>query len=352
MHRYIRGLMLAAAAGVVWGCGDDPLAEGAGENLQLVGDPTALFITVNDLERMVVELKDAQGTAVQSTFTVSNVSAGISVAVDESFVPVFSAGGDLLPPTSPTRVRLEITAGPSAGAESFDVSAGGVTRTFTVRLVPTAFVGTFAAPPIVFDTVTFTAAAPFGFAPDAVIISPLGYEYETISVAGDGSSITFVPSSAEPGALTVEGATLSFIPGATFTFETENTDGVGSPFTGQDDPGTTAPTINAPAAVGDSVVWADGATIAVDQFYRVSIPGAGTYRFTLIWDGEADEDLLICNAACTAFLPGGTAGATGANPENANIVAAGPVEWSVWVNLYDANDDPPPNFKLIVKRTL
>ena len=31
MHRYIRGLMLAAAAGVVWGCGDDPLAEGAGD---------------------------------------------------------------------------------------------------------------------------------------------------------------------------------------------------------------------------------------------------------------------------------------------------------------------------------
>jgi hypothetical protein len=197
-----------------------------------------------------------------------------------------------------------------------------------------------------------TAVAPFGFTPDAVIISPLGYEYETISVAGDGSSITFVPSSAEPGALTVEGATLSFIPGATFTFETENTDGIGSPFSGQDDPGTTAPTINAPAAVGDSVVWVDGATIAVDQFYRVSIPGAGSYQFTLIWEGDADEDLLICNAACNAFVPGGTAGATGANPENATIVAAGAVEWNVWVNLYDAHDDPPPNFKLIVKRTL
>ena len=352
MHRYIRGLMLAAAAGVVWGCGDDPLAEGAGDNLDLTGDPAALFVNVGELERMVVELIDDQGTAVQTTFAVSNVSAGITVEVDESFVPVFSPEGELLPPTSPTRVRLEVTAGLAAGVETFDVTAEGVTKTFTVRVVPTGFVATFAEPPIVLDTVTMTATAPFGFAPDAVIISATGWEYETIEVAADGSSITFIPSTSEPGPLTVQGATLSFIAGATFTFETVNADGIGSPFTNQTDPDATAPTIAAPAAVGDSVVFIDGATIAVDQFYRVSVPAAGTYQFTLSWDSDADEDMLLCNADCSAFLPGGTAGATGANPENATIVAAGAVEWVVWINLYDAHDDPAPNFKIVLKRTL
>ena len=351
MHRYIRGLMLAAAAGVVWGCGDDPLAEGAGDNLQLVGDPTALFININDLERMVVELKDAQGTSVQTTFSISNVSSGISVDVDESFVPVFSPSGELLPPTSPTRVRLEITAGGSAGVESFDVSAGGVTRTFTVRVTPLALAVTFDAAPTLLDTVTMTAVAPFGFAADAEVHSANGRAYEIIEVAGDGSYIRFVASSVETAPLTVDGVTLSFIPGATFSFDTDTDLAVASPFTGQDDPTTSAPAIAAPAAVGDSVVFYDGGELAVDQFYRVTIPGAGTYQFILSWDGEADEDMYVCNADCSVNLSAFQA-ATGANPEIANVVFAAGGDFTVYINLYDAHDDIPANFKVIVKRTL
>jgi hypothetical protein len=343
--------MLAAAAGVLWGCGDDPLAEGAGDNLALTGDPTALFITINELERMVVQLQDDQGTAVQTEFAVSNVTSGITVEVDESFVPVFSPDGELLPPTSPTRVRLEITAGNSPGVESFDVTAEGVTRTFSVRVVPTAFAGTFDAPMVLLDTVTLTATAPFGFAPDAEVHSPAGVVYEVVEVAVDGSSITFIPSSVEAGALTIEGATLSYISGATFTFNTADESGVASPFTDQDDPTATAPAIAAPAAVGDSVVFHDGGAIATDQFYRVTIPGAGTYQFILSWDGDADEDMYVCNADCSVNLSAFQA-ATGANPETANVVFAGGGDFTVYVQLYDAHDDIPENFKVIVKRTL
>lgn len=350
MHRYIRGLMLAAAAGVVWGCGDDPLAEGAGDNLQLVGDPAALFVTVNDLERMVVELKDGQGTSVQTTFAVSNVSGGISVAVDESFVPVFSPEGELLPPTSPTRVRLEVTAGADPGVESFDVTADGVTKTFTVRVVPTGFAGTFSAPPAIGVPVTLTATAPFGFAADAEIISATGVEYETIEVAADGTSITFLPLSVEPGAMTVVGATLSYIPGATFDFPTDNTDGTVSPFSNQDDPDTAAPPIAFPDAVGDSIVVYDGGEIGAFQFYTLSVGTAGTYQIIADWVGDADWDFAICTLGCGAFINVG--GATTAQPETmTQALAAG--SFTLYTNLYELHDDPPsPYIKIVIKRTL
>lgn len=349
MHRYIRGLMLAAAAGVVWGCGDDPLAEGAGDNLQLVGDPTALFITVNDLERMVVELKDAQGTAVQTTFAVSNVTAGITVDVDESFVPVFSADGELLPPTSPTRVRLEITAGADPGVESFDVSAGGVTKTFTIRVVPTSFAGTLSGPVVIGAPVTLTATAPFGFAADAEVLSATGISYEVTDIAVDGSTITFIPWSVEPGPLTIDGATLSFISGATFSFETEYADGSASPFTNHDDPDNAAPPIVFPSVVGDSIVIYDGGQIAAFQFYTLSVGTAGTYRFEAYWDTAADYDYAICTLGCGAFI--NVSGATGANPEIMNqALAVG--SYTLYTNLYDAHDEPANFWKLIIKRTL
>ena len=352
MQRFIRGMVLAGIAGLVWGCGDDPLADGAGEGEHLVGFPSALFIAPGEVKPMEFELQDENGAAQRTEWTVGNVVGAIGVDIDETFIPDYDENGDLGLADQPSRIRVNVTGGVVPEEASFDVTAGGVTETFAVRVVPTAFEGTFAEAPIVLDTATMTATAPFGFGPSAVILSPSGIEYETISVAGDGTSITFLPTTVEAGALTVEGATLSYIAGATFNFPTANTDGIGSPFAGQTDPGTTAPIINAPAAVGDSVMWLDGATIAVDQFYRVSIPAAGTYQFKLVWGTAADEDMLICNADCSAFVPGGTAGATGANPEFANIVAAGPVEWIVWINLYDAHDDPAPNFHLQVKRTL
>jgi hypothetical protein len=298
---------------------------------------------------MVIELVDGQGTAVQTTFAVSNVTGGISVAVDESFTPVFSPSGELLPPTSPTRVRLEVTAGTTPGVETFDVSAGGVTRTFTIRVVPSAFAGTFSAPPVVGVPVTLTANAPFGFAADAEIFSVDGFAFEVIEVAPDGSSITFVPLAVGPGALSVEGATLSYIPGATFSFSTEDASGVASPFTDHADPDATAPPIVFPSAVGDSVVIYDGGQIAAFQFYTLSVGTAGTYEFVASWETEADYDYAICTLGCGAFI--NTSGATGANPEvMTQALAVG--DYTLYTNLYDAHDEPAGYWKLIIKRTL
>jgi hypothetical protein len=396
MHRYIRGLMLAAAAGVVWGCGDDPLAEGAGDNLQLVGDPTALFITAGDLERMVVELKDAQGTSVQTTFAISNVSSGISVEVDESFVPVFSPDGELLPPTSPTRVRLNITAAnipPSI--ESFDVTAEGQTRSFTVQITPADMAATFStltpgigevvtATPssgllftadtevlfsgfpnaIVTDVaadgsqisfivvpgsvgtpsfsevvttalapnVTFTVPAtseitsaplvavfsdPTPDAGQAVTVSAAGFKFlpttrvaigsdtsANVAIAGDGSSLTFVPLPGVAGILRFVDIELTVLPGTPLlipmdVFTVGGT--VAAAIPGTDDGGT-APALDLPTVAGLSAVFTDQFNL-VDQFYNFNVVADGHYTIKLYWagGGGAGNDVDLLTSEGNAF---------------------------------------------------
>ncbi|HSE27660.1 MAG TPA: hypothetical protein VLA95_05480 [Gemmatimonadales bacterium] len=388
--------MLAAAAGVVWGCGDDPLAEGAGDNLQLVGDPTALFITAGDLERMVVELKDAQGTSVQTTFAISNVSSGISVEVDESFVPVFSPDGELLPPTSPTRVRLNITAAnipPSI--ESFDVTAEGQTKTFTIQIAPADMAATFSTlTPGIGEVVTVTASSGLLFTegthvsfpgfPDAIVtdvaadgstisfiavpgsmgvpsfsevattalapnltftvpatsemtsapmepvfsdltpdagqavtVTAAGFQFlattkvvigdeisANVAVAGDGSSLTFVPRPGIAGILSFEDIELTVLPGTPLTIPTAvYTVGgtVAAAIPGTDDPGT-APVVNLPTEPGLSAVFTDQFNL-VDQFYNFTVVADGHYTIELFWagGGGAGNDVDLFTSEGNAF---------------------------------------------------
>lgn len=349
MQRFIRGMVLAGVAGLVWGCGDDPLADGAGEGEHVVGYPAALFITPGEVKPMEFELLDENGAAQRTEWTVDNVVGDITVDVDETFIPDYDENGDLGPPDQPARIRVNVTGGNTPQEASFDVTAGGITETFSVRVTPLALAGTFDAPLVIGDEATLTVAPPFGLEPDAEISSATGVPYEVISVAGDGTSITFRPLSVEPGALHVDGVTLDYIAGATFAFDTENTDGVASGFTDQDDPDATAPPIVFPDAVGDSVVIYDGGQIAAFQFYTLQVGTAGTYQFIASWDTDADYDYAICTLGCGAFI--NTGGATGANPEIMNqALAAG--SYTLYTNLYDAHDEPAAFWKLIIKRTL
>ena len=349
MKRFIRGMMLAGVAGLVWGCGDDPLAEGAGEGERVVGYPAALFITPGEVKQMDFELLDQNGAAMRTEFTISNVTPGITVDVDETFLPDYDPEGVLGPPDQPSRIRTIVTGGNAAGENSFDVTAGGITETFTVRLTPSALAGTFGGPVVIGVPATLTVAAPAGFDPGATVTSATGAPFEVLEVAPDGTSITFLPLAVEPGAFTIDGVTLDFVPGTTFEFVTEYADGVASPFTNQDDPGATAPPIVFPSAVGDSVVVYDGGQIAAFQFYTLSVGTAGTYEITASWSTAADYDYAICTLGCGGFI--NTGGATGANPElMTQALAVG--DYTLYTNLYDAHDEPAAYWKLIIKRVL
>lgn len=80
----------------------------------------------------------------------------------------------------------------------------------------------------------------------------------------------------------------------------------------------------------------------LDDFFTFTITGTRTVVLNLQFFGTGagggtnpDVDLLACNAACSAFLPGGTAGATAGNPEVITLTGLAAGTYNVWVNGWD-----------------
>lgn len=218
MHRYIRGLMLAAAAGVLWGCGDDPLAEGAGDIDHLSASPGALFVAQGTQEAVVVEAYDAAGGAREASFELGNVDAGLTVLRDESFAPVYNSDGVLVPPTSPTRVRYQVTAGSTIGEFSFQVDAGGQSITVPVRVTPTELAATFSTTtPGLGEPVTVTAPPGLLFTANTEVTFAAADDGIVTDVAVDGSTITFIPIPGTVGAPTFSDVALAYEPSITYT---------------------------------------------------------------------------------------------------------------------------------------
>lgn len=269
MHRYIRGLALAAAAGALWGCGDDPLAEGAGGVAKLVADPVAVFIPQGDTRTVTVEALDAQGGARQTTFEITGVGAGITAEIDESFVPVFDPEGNLVPPTSPTKVRILVTAVDLTSSE-FTVSAGGQSITIDVRATPVVLAATFSNnTPAWGEVVTITAPSGAAFSDDAEISFATGAA-DPLIVERDpaGAFIRFIPAPGTTGVATVSGVFLSFAPDAgEFTLETIETVTT--------DPVETVPVdiSDATPASGDAITITTAAPFAFDAATEVLTPG-------------------------------------------------------------------------------
>jgi hypothetical protein len=212
--------MLAGAAGVLWGCGDDPLSEGAGDIDHLVASPAALFIAQGGTEAIVVEAYDAGGSAREATFDFGSVGAGISVELDESFTPSYDADGNLLPPTSPTRVRYQVTAGSTIGTNSFQVTAGGQSLTITVRVTPTELPATFSTvAPGLGEVITVTAPTGLLFTDATEVTFANDPDGIVTAVAPDGTTISFIAIPGTLGAPTFSAVALAYAPDITFTLE-------------------------------------------------------------------------------------------------------------------------------------
>jgi hypothetical protein len=218
MHRYIRGLMLAGAAGVLWGCGDDPLAEGAGDITKLVSTPAVLFVNQGSTEPTTIEAYDAGGSAREAQFELGNVGAGIGVVRDESYTPAYDKDGNLVPPSSPTRVRYQVTAGDGITESEFTVNAGGQSITIPVRVTPTSIAATFSTvTPGVGEVITATAPAGLLFTattgvsftgqPDAIVTD----------VAADGTTISFIAIPGTIGEPIFSNVALAYAPSIIYT---------------------------------------------------------------------------------------------------------------------------------------
>jgi len=291
MKRSMCGLVLIAAAAVLWACNGDPTESlRAGE--QILATPASVFLDQNESEFVTVELVDGQGNAIESDFTAQNIGSGITVEEDTTFVQLTNGS------RITTRERFSVV-GLTPASTSFELVSGGNSITIPVRVLPISFGGTFSnAAPAMNEAVTITAPAGTKFTPEANVI--FGADTGVVlSRAADSTSITFVPvpgSAAVRNVARVSGVLSEFAPTASLTIPTVDslTVPAATALAGTDDPGT-APAVPVPAPGGITVLFdAPDFAATIDHFYRLDIAEAGDYTLTVDWNIGNDIDAPIC----------------------------------------------------------
>jgi hypothetical protein len=227
----------------------------------------------------------------------------------------------------------------------------------TTGKVTTPVVASFAGTP--------TSATPAGGTEVTLTLTTVGFTFDpgaVVTVGGapaftsavTATTITFLPVPGAAGQLAVDGVLVAGFPlllpadGVVLTVGATVAARPGSATT------TTGPIINAPAAVGGSVLIYDAGTFpgsifapTADQAYRLVVTVAGTYTVTAGWNNTADIDAAICGASdCSdaAFFA-----ATLANPETGDLVLT-PGTYFLVLDLFEGA--APPWVSIQVDRAL
>lgn len=132
MNRILRGAILLSS--LLSACGGDPGFEPV-EATRLIADPAVLFVPLGKTDEVLIRLVDADGTSLPAEITVTSGSAGIIVAADSLFRPVFGADGSLH--VSPMNAELRFTVtGAAPGTTTLTASSGEATLEIRVTITP------------------------------------------------------------------------------------------------------------------------------------------------------------------------------------------------------------------------
>jgi len=342
MRHSLCGLAVLTALAGMWSCNGDP-TESIREGEKIIADPTSLFVDQGTTKFVTVQLLDGQGNQLGANIEAQNVSPGITVEKDPTYLA--TTNGDRIP----TSTRF-IVGAVDPTAASFEVVAGSVTDTIQVKVVPVAsvpLVTVSSTGPNASDPTVLTVPAPFQFFPDSTVTFDTGVGI-VIDRAADGSSITVLPP---PGATTTGTAVIraNYIPEVPITTTTDvplTISATVPAMAGTDNPAT-APEITIPAAGASGGFFDAGSFGAATcggnsgfpcQLYKIVLPADATFDINLTWnstddlgvyfltaDGTADTDQACddnFNGAegqpehCTISLPAGTylAGIVGFGP--------------------------------------
>jgi hypothetical protein len=308
MNRAIRRSMILVAAGVA-ACNGDPTGDLRNGIDHLVAAPTALFLSPGGSTNVIVEAVDEQGNRQGASFTIGSVSPGINVVEDLGFNPIYDKDGNLVPRSSPTRVRYVVTPDAPSGSTGFVIRAGGKELTIPVRLVPDHVDAAYSnATPAPGDTVTLTTQAPFLFRANATVTTGGN---RALIVSQTASEIRFIPiPGGTPGAATVTGVALDYATTLALAIPTVADFTTPSGFSGADALAT-APPITIPAAGAHSlfldvgtmqpVTECDDDNGSLCRAYRIDLATARTFKIDTSWQGTSDLGLYFYDAAGNAL---------------------------------------------------
>jgi hypothetical protein len=320
---------LTGLALVSGSCVDDPLAD-------LDGAPTAVLINyellvqaIGDQDTVSARVVDGRFTPLALPITYTACDADIVVTANASYNPV--------PPTSVQFVVRAVT----PGASCVVVSAGGVSDTLAVGVLPVAFGGTLSATtPQGGDTLTIGSTTELKFDTATVAVTFGGAQTGTIVAKTPDQLKVLVPfSSAAP--LVIAGINVTYVPGLITALTTASTvTQTGDRWGTGDTSYTTAPTIDVPATAGTSfrMVTAFGPTnntncaefgpappngsIGPCVIYRFDLAAPATLRLSADWNSSADIDIYVCgNTGLPGCFESGGSGAGSSKPEAINAFA-------------------------------
>ena len=340
-------VLLAAAAG----CKGDPTADlRTGVNsLSLI--PDLMFIEEGTTKPFEVIVRDQQLNPVAASVEVTSLSPAIvTVEVDSSVPSADNAHYNfLVDAVGPGQVMLVAT-------------AGGVSDTATVTVLPSTFNGTITpASPKAGDTVTIASTALLKFVVASVAVTgPAGSIATILSATADELKVL---APAGSGPWVIAGVTPTYVPGLVGTLPTAPITTSGSLWAASSS-WQTAPNITnlipafngaprrmtvAPVSPNNSAVCPEVelnfGSAGPCMMFRFDLADTATVRFTVDWDGTVatDVDVYVCADTTVAgfgancFEDGG-AGATGAKPQTtggapANSKFAAGAHWFV-IELY------------------
>jgi hypothetical protein len=307
MKRLLCGSVVLAASLVLVSCNGDPTSEGRGDPTRILAEPSSVFLDQGEDQAITVTLLDDQGDPLAGVFEIASQGSGISVVKNEAFL------GTTVGIPLESQAQFIVTAGDAPLPSSFTLTAGGLSIDIPVKVTPIDLAaGVFSNPtPAVNEPVTITAEG-FTFLPTADI-SFAGTPALVLSIAEDGSSLTFLPAPGTVGPALVDSVSINFLPGAPLSLQTTAELAVAAlvPLEGTDAPAT-APELTVPP-LGQTLTFYDGGTydypspifggafgLFPARLYSFTVPTDGDYTFSLDWAGGV-EDLGIY-----IFLPDGT----------------------------------------------
>ena len=335
-----RSLVSILALAAIVGCFDDPTSAGRNGPARLRMSLNQTFLDPNEEVTVQATVLDEQGNQLFGAVTFSSDDPNIATAEDV-------ADGALPGGVGSTGL---ITAGTTAGATWVRATAGGVTDSIYVVVVPPTFAGTITpAAPTVSDTVTISTSGALLFVPANVTVSMGGAPMQVVSATA--TSVRFIPVFTADGEVMVGGLQLVGTIDLPPLVATQLVN-VADPENANDAPGGGL-VIASPGAVGDTAVSFGAVTgdatngaggDDVDDFFTFTPAVDMGVRVEVEWlDEDVDIDAYVLNAAGGGFcVLDACSGGTSANPETMNVTLVGGTSYQIYVNLWDEHDAPTP----------
>jgi hypothetical protein len=335
------GLLVALGASA---CADDPSVEfGGDEPTKIQASPTVMFVNQGTPEFMLARLVDDRNRSTPTSFEISNVSAGITVTLDETFRPDY-IGSDQLEFNPIQHVHRFIVTGVQAVGGEFTVSSQGISQVVKVNVVPSEIPLSLGAisngrVDLTSENFTFTEETTVDF--DGLVQSPIAVSADghTVTVAVPGGLVDEVPIISGARASYMPTVALGAIPGS-----------VGVTSTGTSGSPTIAGAMAIPLNFDELLITDRGNINGADVlggggpqvWYRFTVPADRHLDITLDWVGGNDLDWWLggCDLNTQVIYQG-----TSAHPEhNAADVTAG--EYCLAVIDFLPSPGAPTNFSI------